>query len=278
MTSADGALAGQAALVTGGSHGIGEAICLALASAGADVILTFHSDRAAADQVARHTQQHGVHAAAIQADLDTIAGAGDLIARVRDQALAPDILVSNASASFAPSRLADLDAEALSRKAGTDLGVLHTLATAFVPPMHQRGSGRLLVISSVHALGPGSPGMCAHGTAKAALEAYVRYAADELGGDNVTVNALQLGFVATRSTAAVPPPARDLLAAATPAGRLAAPADIAAAALMLAQPAAGWINGAIIPVTGGLNQPLNMARLLTPARPSAREAAVVRLL
>ena len=76
-----------------------------------------------------------------------------------------------------------------------------------------------------------------------------------------------LGFVARRSTAAVPPPARDLLTAATPAGRLAGPADIADVASLLAQPAAGWINGTIIPVASGLNQPLNMARLLAQARP-----------
>jgi NAD(P)-dependent dehydrogenase (short-subunit alcohol dehydrogenase family) len=268
MASGDGPLAGQVALVTGGSHGIGEAICLALAGAGADVVLTYRSDRSAAGEVARRSEQHGVRAVAVRADLDTVAGAGDLVAEARDQARRVDIVVSNATSSFTPSRLVDLDAETLGRRAGADLGVLHTLASAFVPPMHERGFGRLLVISSVHALGPGSPGMCAHGTTKAALEAYVRYAADELGGDGVTVNALRLGFVATRSTAAVPPQARDMLIAATPAGRLAAPADIAAVASLLAQPAAGWINGAIIPVAGGLNQPLNMARLLAHTRGS----------
>jgi NAD(P)-dependent dehydrogenase (short-subunit alcohol dehydrogenase family) len=270
VASGDVALAGKVALVTGGSHGIGEAICLALADAGADVVLTYHSDRLAADEVARRSQQRGVQAVVVQADLDTVAGAGDLVVRARNQLHRPDIVVSNATSSIAPGRLADLDADALGRKAGTDLGVLHTLATAFAPAMHERGFGRLLVISSVHALGPGSPGMCAHGATKAALEAYVRYAADELGGDGVTVNALRLGFVATRSTAAVPPPARDLLTAATPAGRLAGPGDIAAVASLLAQPAAGWINGAIIPVAGGLNQPLNLARLLAQARPFTR--------
>jgi 3-oxoacyl-[acyl-carrier protein] reductase len=136
--------------------------------------------------------------------------------------------------------------------------------------MYERGFGRLLVISSVRVLGPTSPGVSAHGITKAALEAYVRWAADELGGDGVTVNALRLGFVDTASTASVPPQARDRLAVANPAARLGTPADIAAAASLLAQPAAGWVNGAIIPVTGGLNHPLNLARMLAPVQTQPR--------
>lgn len=262
MTSGGRTLAGKVALVTGGSRGIGEATCLALAGQGADVVLTYRSDRAAAEDVARRCGQHGGPAVVAQADLSTVDGAVSLAAEVAERAPQVDVVVSNAAAPFPFGPLSGLDAETLGRKAAADLGVLHTLATAFLPDMRERGFGRLLVISSVHALGPTSPGVAAHGIAKAALEAYVRWAADELGGDQVTVNALQLGFVPTASTAGVPPLARDLLTATTPAGRLSTPADIAAGVCLLAQPSAGWINGAIIPAAGGLNYPLNLARVL----------------
>ncbi|HME74497.1 MAG TPA: SDR family oxidoreductase [Mycobacterium sp.] len=111
-------------------------------------------------------------------------------------------------------------------------------------------------------MGPTAPGMAAHGIGKAAVGGYVRYAADEFGGDGVTVNALRLGFVDTKATSAVPQQARDLLTAAIPAGRLGAPEDIGAVLALLAQPAAAWINGAVIPATAGLNNPLPLPRLL----------------
>jgi 3-oxoacyl-[acyl-carrier protein] reductase len=77
----------------------------------------------------------------------------------------------------------------------------------------------------------------------------------------VTVNGLALGFVLTDASAAVPQPARDALANATPAGRLGTPQDIANAVSLLASPASEWINGAVLPVTGGLNYPLNLSRV-----------------
>jgi 3-oxoacyl-[acyl-carrier protein] reductase len=104
--------------------------------------------------------------------------------------------------------------------------------------------------------------MAAHGIGKAALEAYVRYAADEFGGQGVTVNALRLGFVETKATSAVPQQARDLLTAAIPAGRVGTPDDIGGVLALLAQPNAAWINGAIIPATAGLNNPVPISRLL----------------
>jgi|SRR5271156_605200 len=107
---------------------------------------------------------------------------------------------------------------------------------------------------------------------KAAVEGYVRYAADEFGGDGVTVNALRLGFFDTKATSVVPEQARELLTAAIPAGRLGRPDDIGAVVSLLSQPDAAWINGAVIPATAGLNNPLPLARLLgwtTAERPAS---------
>lgn len=267
MTGGTGPLAGSVALVTGGSRGIGAASCQALAELGADVLLTYRSEAGAAEDVARACRGHGVRAVPVRADLDSADGAADLVAAANGLVPRVDIVVSNAAASYPRGPLAGVDVAALTGKVAADVAVLHTLTTGFVPGMGQRGFGRLLVVSSWHAQGPCAPGMAAHGVAKAALESYVRYAADELAVDGVTINALQLGFVITHATVAVPQSARDLLRAATPAGRLATADDIAAAVAMLAQPASGWINGAVIPATGGLNFPISQARVLDLSAP-----------
>lgn len=273
MSAEVGPLTGRVALVTGGSRGIGAATCVALAGLGADVLLTYRSDHQAADEVARRCRSLGVGAVPLQTDLDSADGAADLASAAGRQAPKVDIVVSNAAAAHPRGPLVGLDVKELSRKVAADVSVLHTLTAAFVPGMGHRGFGRVLVISSWHALGPCAPGMAAHGVSKAALETYVRYAADELGIDGVTINAVQLGFVTTDATAAVPPPARELLTAATPAGRLATVDDVAAAVALLAQPGAGWINGTVIPATGGLNFPISQARLLGIGAPTTVSAS-----
>jgi NAD(P)-dependent dehydrogenase (short-subunit alcohol dehydrogenase family) len=261
MSNSDGPLAGKVALVTGGSGGVGAATCVALARLGADVVLTYHSNKEAADDVARRCEQHGVHATPVRADLSTSAGARDLADQVSADAPKIDILIANAESQFPLGRLVDMDADAIGDNTAADLAALHVLAIAFLPGMQKRRFGRLLVTSSVHAMGPTAPGMAAHGIGKAALEGYVHYAADEFGGDGVTVNALRLGFVDTKATSAVPQAARELLTAAVPGGRLGTPDDIGDVLALLSQPGAGWINGAVIPATAGLNHPLPVARL-----------------
>jgi NAD(P)-dependent dehydrogenase (short-subunit alcohol dehydrogenase family) len=262
VSNSDGPLAGKVALVTGGSGGVGAASCTALAQLGADLVLTYHRNKDAAEDVATRSEHYGVSATPVHADLGSPAGASDLAGRVAEHTPKIDVIIASAESQFPLGRLVDMDAETLSANTATDLAALHVLATAFLPAMKERQFGRLLFTSSVHALGPTAPGMAAHGIGKAALEAYVRYAADEFGGNGVTVNALRLGFVDTKATSAVPPQARDLLTAAIPGGRLGTPDDIGAVMALLAQPAAGWINGAMIPATAGLNHPLPLARLV----------------
>jgi NAD(P)-dependent dehydrogenase (short-subunit alcohol dehydrogenase family) len=248
--------------VTGGSRGVGAASCAALASLGADLVLTYHSNKDAAEDVQRHSEQRGVRAVAVRGDLSTADGAREMVAEVRAHAPEIDIVIANAESQFPLGRLIDTDADELGTNTAADLAALHALATAFLPGMQERRFGRLLVTSSVHAMGPTAPGMAAHGIGKAAVEAYVRYAADEFGSEGVTVNALRLGFVDTKATSAVPQQARDLLTAAIPAGRLGTPDDIGAVLALLAQPSAAWINGAVIPATAGLNNPLPLSRLM----------------
>jgi NAD(P)-dependent dehydrogenase (short-subunit alcohol dehydrogenase family) len=262
MPNSDAPLRGKVALVTGGSGGVGAASCAALSRLGADLVLTYHSNHDAAQDVARRSERDGVSVATIRGDISTADGVRDMVADVRAHAPDIDIVVANAESQFPLGRLVDVDPEILGANTSADLVAFHTLATSFLPPMRERRFGRLLAMSSVHALGPTAPGMAAHGIGKAALEGYIRYAADEFGLNGVTVNALRLGFVDTKATSAVPTEARELLTAAIPAGRLGTPDDIGAVVALLAQPSAAWINGAVIPAAGGLNNPLPLSRLL----------------
>ncbi|MFF5475020.1 SDR family oxidoreductase [Streptomyces achromogenes] len=259
--SASGPLEGRIALVTGGSRGIGAATATTLAGLGADVVLTYRSSLAEAEAVAASCEEKGVKATLLRADLDAADGAEELVTAVRERVDHLDIVVSNACASYPRVPLSGMDPTALGDKVRNDVVLLHRLTTAFVPAMRERGYGRLVVISSGSSWGPTAPGLAAHGVTKAALEGYVRYAADEFGAGGVTVNGLALGFVLTDASSVVPQPARDALANATPAGRLGTPQDIADAVSLLARPESEWINGATLPVTGGLNYPLNLSRV-----------------
>lgn len=261
-STTDKPLDGYRALVTGGSRGIGAACTVELARLGAEVVFTYRTSHDEAAQVARACAQFGVEAHPVRADLATDRPGREVVEAAAAVSDRFDIVVANAAAGFPRVPLPQIDIDELADKARTDVTALHRLCRAYGPGMAERGFGRFLAITSGASWGPTAPGLAAHGISKAAQEAYVRYAATELLGGNVTINALQLGFVATDGSSTVPETARRLLTAATPAGHLGQPTDIAGVVGLLAQPAAGWITGTTIPVTGGLNYPLNLAALV----------------
>jgi len=259
-------LQGRTALVTGGSRGIGAASALSLGALGADVVITYRSDSAAAATVVDRLQEAGAKASAVAAELTADSPGQEFVTAARSLHDHYDILVISAPAPFPRVPMPVLDPDALGEKARMDVAALHRLCLAFVPGMRERGFGRVIVISSGASWGATAPGLAAHGVSKAAMEAYVRYAATELTGGGVTINALQLGMVATDGSGAVPEAARKVLAAATPSGHIAEPGDIGAVVGLLARPASAWITGTAIPVTGGMNYPLNLDAVLS-ARP-----------
>jgi NAD(P)-dependent dehydrogenase (short-subunit alcohol dehydrogenase family) len=261
MNEERGPLTGRLAFVTGGSRGIGAAVSERLAELGADVVLSYHSHPEEAEAVTARCGRHGGRAVAVPGDIAVPDGPARLVAAVREHG-EPDIVVSSAAAPFPRGPLTSLGADVLGRKAQSDVAALHELTTAFVPAMHERGYGRLIVITSGSAQGPTAPGMIAHGVAKSALEGYVRYASDELSHSGVTVNAVAPGFTATDGSSGLPQAMLDALARATPAGRVGTPRDVACAVGLLADPVSVWIAGAVVPVSGGLDYPLNLPRVL----------------
>lgn len=260
--NADRQLAGRTALVTGGSRGIGAACAGSLAALGADIVMTYRSGRAEAeDLAARLRARCSVAVHTLPLDLVAPESVGTLSASVAAVTDGVDILVANAAAPYPQVALRDLSVEDLTAKLGQDLGVVHQLVTATAPRMVEQGYGRIVLIGSLHADGPSAPGMTANGVSKAALAAYVGYAVDELTGPGVTINIVHPGYVATEASGHLPPAIPAMLAALTPGGRVGTPDDVGGVVALLARPEAAFLNGAAIPVSGGLNHPVSLRRL-----------------
>ncbi|MCJ1712750.1 SDR family NAD(P)-dependent oxidoreductase [Curtobacterium sp. VKM Ac-2922] len=241
-------LDGRTALVTGGSSGIGRAIALALADAGAHVVIAARTT-SAIDATVAAVRDAGGSAAGITADLSTRAGAHALADAVGDV----DVLVHSAGINLRPP-MADLDESIWDATMAVNLDAPFVLGQRLAPGMAARGSGRIIAISSQQAHRPFAASG-AYGVSKAALEALVRSQAEAWSGQGVTVNALVPGFVPTALNArlSADPVAVERLAARTLVGRNGLPEDFAAAAVFLAGPGSAYVTGQSIAVDGGFS-------------------------
>jgi 2-deoxy-D-gluconate 3-dehydrogenase len=249
--SAAFSLEGKRALVTGGASGIGQAIAVAFAHAGADVAFTTHSH--SGDETMTAIATTGRKARAVPADLGAIdaAGAEALMATLEADFGAIDIMVNNAGII----RRADLPdhAEADWRAVmATNLDAVWFLSQAAGKRMRARRDGRLIAIASVLSFQGGIrvPGYAA---AKHAVAGLTKALANELAPHGVCAHAIAPGYIATDNTAALradPERSRQILER-IPAGRWGRAADVAGAAVFLASPAAAYVNGAILSVDGG---------------------------
>lgn len=241
-------LTGKVAIVTGANTGIGQAIALALAGAGADVAL---AGRSAADETADQIRALGRRAALIEADLSTPAP----VQKVVDETLAGlgrlDILVNNAGiirrAEAAKFGEADWDAVI-----DTNLKSLFFLCQAAGKHMIGQGGGKIVNIASLLSF-QGGIRVPSYAAAKAGVAGLTKALANEWAPLGVNVNAIAPGYVATSNTAALQGDEtrnRQILER-IPAGRWGAPADIGGAAVFLASAAADYVHGHILAVDGG---------------------------
>lgn len=242
------ALAGKAAIVTGGSRGIGRAVALRLARDGAGVLLTYRRDEAAARRVVDEVAAAGGRAWATALDL-----AHADAARVFDEAErrlgGVDILVNNAGEVCTPAIADATEAEwdrALTVLARAPFFLIQQAAR------RMRDDGRIINVSTINTA-LAEPGVALYAAGKAALEQVTRVAAWELAPRRITVNAVSPGPVDTDLLrAANPPGALAQAVAMTPLGRLGLPADIADLIAFLAGPDARWLTGQNLRATGGL--------------------------
>ncbi|MBL8700150.1 MAG: SDR family oxidoreductase [Alphaproteobacteria bacterium] len=246
-------LAGRRALVTGaGSDGIGRAIALALAEAGADVALHHLDQHDDAARTAAAIGGLGRRAVTVQADF-AADGAGRRCVHEATAALgALDILVCTAAILLRKPVLELTDAD-WRRVHRINLEAYFATAQEAARGMAARGYGRIVMISSVNQWTP-NPGLAAYASAKAGVMQLARSLALELAPRGVTVNLVAPGTIETDfNRAALADPAyrrqkMDLI----PSGRIGAPADVAAAALFLASDQASYVTGTTITVDGGL--------------------------
>ena len=261
----------KVAVVTGAGRGIGAATAVALAEAGADVVISArHSSqlRAVADEV----EEVGRRALVVKADLNDLDAVAGLADAAREEFGRLDIVVNNVGGTI-PNALMDTDAAYLEEAFHFNVSTAHALTRAAVPLLLEAGGGSIVNITSV--VGRlAARGYLAYGTAKAALAHYTRLAAHDLS-PSIRVNAIAVGSVMTSALEYVAQDESVMgeMTSGTPLRRIGHTDDIAATVLYLASPAGSFLTGKVIEADGGLQQPnldLKLPDLAVPQPEAAR--------
>lgn len=242
----------RVALITGASRGIGAATALLFAERGFRVVVNHRASAPEAEQVVATIRAAGGEAVAIQADVTAAADVARMVGDVDQRWGGADVVVHNALIPFAITSFADLTWEQLGGKLDRELRAAFLMTKAVAPGMIARRYGRLLYLSTGLSRRP-REGMIALGTAKAALDQFVRFVALELAPHGVTANLVAPATVEGTAVAQkLSPEQRRELGAATPMGRLVRPEDVARTLAFFASDDAGFTTGQYIPVNGGL--------------------------
>ncbi len=250
MTTAQ--LAGQVALVTGATRGIGRAIAHTLGSAGATVVGTATTDDGAA-AIGAALAAAGIAGEGVRLDVTDGAAVDAALAAIEARHGPVRILVNNAGITRDNLLLRMKDDE-WDAVLATDLTAVFRLSRAVLRGMMKARHGRIIQIGSIVGTS-GNPGQANYAAAKAALTGFTKSLAQEIGSRNITVNCVAPGFIDTDMTRALAEPQRQKLLERIPLGRLGNPDDIAHAVAFLASPQAGYITGATLHVNGGMLMP-----------------------
>jgi len=243
-------LENQVAIVTGGSRGIGRAVCLELARRGAHVVLCYAGNTEAAQSTVAACEALGVRALAIQASVADEAAIQTLVAQTLETFGRVDILVNSAGITRdgLTMRMSQADFDAV---VDTNLKGTFLCMKAACRPMVKQRCGRIVAVSSVVGL-RGNPGQTNYAASKAGLIGLGKSLAKELASRDVTVNLVAPGLIDTDMTAALPEAARAALLASIPMGRMGAAEDVARAVAFLASDEAAYITGQVLCVDGGM--------------------------
>jgi 3-oxoacyl-[acyl-carrier protein] reductase len=244
-------LTGKAALVTGGSRGLGRAISLAFARQGADVAVNYRGNAAAADEVVASIREFGRQAIAIQGDTSAGREACEGIVRAAiDQFGKVDILVNNAGITR-DNLMMRMDDADWNDVIATNLSGPFWMCRAIARPMLKAKSGRIINMSSV-AGRMGNAGQANYASAKAGLIGLTKTVARELASRGITANAIAPGLIETELTADLPDAARQFVLDSTPLGYIGSVEDVAAAAVYFASDEARYVTGQVLGVDGGM--------------------------
>jgi 3-oxoacyl-[acyl-carrier protein] reductase len=234
-------LDGKTALVTGASRGIGRAIAVELASAGASVVVGYRSGREEAESLAQE-----IGGRAVQADVSAPNEAARLVADAGDL----DILVNNAGLTRdgVLARMSDDDWRAVVE---TNLSSVFYTCRAVTRGMMKRRAGAIVNVSSIVGV-RGNWGQTNYAASKAGIIGFTKSLAQELGSRGVRANVVAPGYIKTQLTDAIPEEARAKMLDLTPLGRLGEPEQVAGAVRFLCSDEASFVTGVVLLVDGGL--------------------------
>lgn len=240
----------KTAVVTGGSRGIGRAVCLELAAGGANVVFCYAGNEAAAQETVRAVEDLGARALAVRCDVTEAAQVEALAAAAAEKFGRIDILVNNAGITRDNllMRMSETDFDAV---IAANLKGAFLCMRAVSKRMLKQRYGRIVNLSSVVGL-RGNPGQVNYAASKAGVIGMTKSLARELAGRGITVNAVAPGFIDTDMTAAMQDPARAAVLASVPMARLGQAEEVARAVAFLASDDAAYITGQVLAVDGGM--------------------------
>lgn len=244
-------LKGKVAIVTGASRGIGRATAVALARAGAAVIVNYSQSETAAGEVIDNIKTFGGSAVAVKADVTDYSQCEALVQSALDNYNRIDILINNAGITR-DNLLARMKQEEWQEVINTNLnGVYNCCRVVLRPLLKQKNGGRIINVASVAGI-YGNSGQANYAAAKGGVIAFTRTLAKEIGSRNITVNAVAPGFIETEMTDVLGDQVKKQVLSRIALGRLGRPEDVAEVIVFLAS-SAGYVTGQVIAVDGSLS-------------------------
>lgn len=243
-------LTNKTAVVTGGSRGIGRAICLKLAEHGANVVVNYSGSEQKALDVVKEIEAMGVKAIAVQANVSSAEQVDALMKQALETFGSIDILVNNAGITR-DNLLMRMKETEWDDVIDTNLKGVFLCTKAVTRQMMKQRAGRIINISSIVGVA-GNPGQANYVAAKAGVIGLTKTTAQELASRNILVNAIAPGFITTEMTDALPEDIKEAMLKQIPLATLGAPEDIANVVVFLASDASKYITGQTLHVDGGL--------------------------
>jgi 3-oxoacyl-[acyl-carrier protein] reductase len=243
-------LQGQVAIVTGGARGIGKATTLALARAGAKVVINYSSSDKNAQELVNTITAEGGEAITVKGDISLSSTAEKLVSGTLEQFGRIDVLINNAGVNR-DNLMIRMKEEDWDQVINTNLKGIFLTTKAVLKPMLKQRAGRIINVTSVIGI-TGNLGQSNYSAAKAGVIGFTRAIAREVASRNILVNAIAPGYIATDMTANLPDNVKEAVLQNIPLGRIGLPEEVAQVILFLTSPSASYITGQTIVVDGGM--------------------------